>query len=298
MPFVSIFIPVYNTEKYLGQAIESVLNQTFADLELIILDDCSTDKTNEVAQKYLQKDDRIKLYRNEKNLGMMANWNEGLRYCKSKYYAKLDADDYWNDTMVEKSIEILEKDEEVGLVCCRFIKVDSNGIFIEGSESFVPDHMKNRKFSCVDLVKAGAHEILKHNVLRQGIGLMRRKVFDEHGPYTLLINGDIEMWYRIGAHYNMYCIDEVLHNHRMWAESHARKYRDNKPDLNYKMLTEVRKIMADYYFKEKKIDEKTHQAFILRNKILHNYYWIAKYRGEGKYWNALRFYWKNFVLKF
>src|SRR5690348_472074 len=127
MPEISVLIPVYNTEKYIGKTIESVLNQTFRDFELIILDDCSTDKTYEICSKYATSDQRVVLHRNARNLGMMANWNQGLVYCNQKYFAKLDADDLWHERMLEECYAIMEKNPGVGLVFSRYALIDPDG---------------------------------------------------------------------------------------------------------------------------------------------------------------------------
>ncbi|MCB0513357.1 MAG: glycosyltransferase family 2 protein, partial [Bacteroidetes bacterium] len=97
MPEVSIIIPVYNTGKYIAKAVKSVLNQTFKDLELIIVDDASTDETYSICEEYAKNDDRVRLYKNERNLGMMPNWNNALQYITGKYWAKLDSDDWWQE---------------------------------------------------------------------------------------------------------------------------------------------------------------------------------------------------------
>src|SRR5690606_25904165 len=114
---VSLFIPVYNTELFIAQTIESVLAQTFTDYELIIVDDCSTDSSYEICKSYADRDPRIKLYRNEQNLGMMPNWNKGISLATGKYFMKLDADDLIHKEFVERSFRILEEKEHVGLVC-------------------------------------------------------------------------------------------------------------------------------------------------------------------------------------
>lgn len=104
MPRISILIPLYNAENFIAQTIESVLQQTFQDWELIILDDCSTDNSYIVAKALETKDSRIKVYKNSHNLGMLGNWNEGIKYCHSEYFAKLDADDLWHHKMLEESM--------------------------------------------------------------------------------------------------------------------------------------------------------------------------------------------------
>jgi glycosyltransferase involved in cell wall biosynthesis len=92
-PLVSVLITSYNREKYIAEAIESVLNSTFTDYELIIVDDCSTDNTLQVANVYASKDARIKLYRNERNVGQFGNRNKAIELASGKYIKFLDSDD-------------------------------------------------------------------------------------------------------------------------------------------------------------------------------------------------------------
>jgi len=94
IPIVSVLMTAYNREKYLAEAIESVLASTLTDFELIIVDDGSTDNTVAIAKKYEQQDGRVKVYVNEKNLGDYYNRNKAATYAKGKYIKYLDSDDY------------------------------------------------------------------------------------------------------------------------------------------------------------------------------------------------------------
>lgn len=104
---VSIIMPSYNTGKYIAESIQSVLNQTYEHWELIIVDDCSTDKTDEVIKTFC--DSRIKYIKNEKNMGAAACRNKALRQAKGKWVAFLDSDDLWIPEKLEKQIQFMEK---------------------------------------------------------------------------------------------------------------------------------------------------------------------------------------------
>lgn len=105
---VSIITPSYNTSKYIGKTIESVLKQTYENWEMIIVDDCSTDDTDEVVKPYLS-DKRIKYIKNDKNSGAAISRNCALREAGGKWIAFLDSDDLWNPKKLEKQIEFMEK---------------------------------------------------------------------------------------------------------------------------------------------------------------------------------------------
>ena len=105
---VSIIMPSYNTAGYISETIESVLAQTYANWELIIVDDCSTDNTDEVVKPFLT-DKRIKYLKNEKNSGAAVSRNYALREAKGKWIAFLDSDDLWLPEKLEKQIAFMEK---------------------------------------------------------------------------------------------------------------------------------------------------------------------------------------------
>lgn len=218
-PRISVLIPVYNTELYIEETIDSVLNQTFKNFELIIVDDCSTDNTYLLCQTKAKEDSRIKLYKNERNLGMMPNWNHGLTFCKSEYFAKLDADDLWTFDFLEKCIKILDAKPEIGLVCSGYKEINEEGKYIPDSTYLIPEEFANQSFSFFDLLKRGPEKMFETQIARQGIGVLRRTVFDQLGNFSLLPAGDSEMWFRVGVLYQGYAIDEVCHFHRIWTQS-------------------------------------------------------------------------------
>lgn len=105
---VSIIMPSYNTAKFIPETIESVIKQTYTNWELIIVDDCSTDNTDEVVKPFLT-DERIKYLKNEKNSGAAVSRNYALREAKGKWIAFLDSDDLWLPEKLEKQIAFMEK---------------------------------------------------------------------------------------------------------------------------------------------------------------------------------------------
>lgn len=105
---ISIVMPSYNTEKYISESINSVLAQTYTNWELIIVDDCSTDNTDEIIKPYLS-DERIKYLKNEKNSGAAISRNYALREAKGKYVAFLDSDDTWEPEKLEKQVRFMEE---------------------------------------------------------------------------------------------------------------------------------------------------------------------------------------------
>lgn len=109
MPKVSVIVPMYNTEKFLRPCLDSILKQTLDDIEIIIVDDCSTDNSFKIASEYAKKHSNIRLVRQAKNSGVAAARNMGLHYAKGKYISFIDSDDYIQDNMLEKMYNACEK---------------------------------------------------------------------------------------------------------------------------------------------------------------------------------------------
>ena len=125
-PDISLIMSVYNGEDYLAEAIESVVNQTFTNWELVVINDCSTDSTAEILNKYALSDNRIKVHTNEVNLRLPSSLNKALTLVEGKYVARMDADDICLPDRLEKQYDFMEKNPDVALSSCRFITLKNN----------------------------------------------------------------------------------------------------------------------------------------------------------------------------
>ena len=121
-PKVSIGLPVYNGENYVGEAIESVLSQSYDDFELIVTDNSSTDQTEEICRSYAAKDKRIRYFRNEKNLGASRNFNKTVELARGDYFKWAAHDDTISHDYLSKCVEVLEKDPTI-VLCYTKIKI-------------------------------------------------------------------------------------------------------------------------------------------------------------------------------
>jgi glycosyltransferase involved in cell wall biosynthesis len=126
MPLVSVIMPSYNHMLFLPEAVESVLNQTFRDLELIIIDDESQDLSPDVAMKYSLQDERIRTFFHDTNQGISDTLNEGLLAATGKYIAFIASDDVWAPEKLERQLEILETDDNL-VVWTEGLLIDENG---------------------------------------------------------------------------------------------------------------------------------------------------------------------------
>jgi len=127
VPSVSIGLPVFNGERYIGEAIESILGQTYRDIELIVSDNASTDRTESICLAYASKDARIKYGRNEKNLGAAENYNRVFRLSAGRYFKWAAHDDVCAPEFLEQCVEVLERDNSVVLCYPKSVFIDEGG---------------------------------------------------------------------------------------------------------------------------------------------------------------------------
>jgi len=187
---------VFNGEKFVSKAIESILNQTLKNFEFIIVDDGSTDNTVDILTSY--QDPRIKII-SQKNIGLTASLNKAIKIAQGKFIARLDADEVSIDYRLEKQVAFLLKNENVGVVGSQFINIDKNGKRLYRSKLPLNDS-EIRK------------ELLKQNQLAHGSVMIRKEVFNIVGYYneTFRYVQDYELWGRIAKKYNLYNFSEVL----------------------------------------------------------------------------------------
>ena len=126
-PRVSVGMPVYNGERFVAQAVESILSQTFRDLELIISDNASTDATERICREYAARDMRVRYYRSEQNRGAAWNHNRVVELARGEYFKWQCHDDYCEPTFVEKCLASVDSDPSVVLCYPRFVRVDEQG---------------------------------------------------------------------------------------------------------------------------------------------------------------------------
>jgi glycosyltransferase involved in cell wall biosynthesis len=295
---VSVFIPCYNAEFFIEQCIESVLNQTFCHWKLIIIDDCSTDRSYELALRY-SDGQKIQIFRNAVNLGMLKNWNRGIDLCDSQFFVKLDADDYWHPQMLERAVKVLDQYQNVALVFTKYQEVDEEGIVLQNEEINLPEFAINNAFNCRQLVALGGDHMLQYNILRQGLSVMRRSVFDHIGKYKFLLSEktqastDTEFYFRVGCHYDIYQIDEVLYYYRRHNKSISAI--DFVEGLQAQKMCEVKQVILEYYYSQGIISSDFCKREIKKSRFKFNSFFFSKYRKNGKIMKSMRYLFDNFI---
>ena len=204
-PPVSVVMPVYNSAHVVADAVESILHQTFGDFEFIIVDDGSTDSTEEILREYAALDGRIKLY-NQENCGLIASLNRYCRVANGKYIARMDADDISLPARLEKQFRYLEAHSEVGVLGTWIQDVDSNRTPI--IEWPVPaDPVVVRWF------------LFFGNCIAHPSVMMRRELLDRLGYYrpSAIHVEDYDLWIRAAEVTGLANLPEVLVQYRISA---------------------------------------------------------------------------------
>lgn len=226
-PKVSVLIPAYNYAKYLPEAIESILIQTFEDFEVIIVDNCSTDNTEEIVMEYLQKDKRIQYFKNEENIGPYRNYNQCLLYASGEYIKFLNADDKFAPTLLEKFVHILENDITISVVTSYRQHFGSkNGI--------LTPPFKGK----VESTTAILSSLTKGNWIGEPTTVMFRRENLNLGLFdiSLLTFADQDMWLRHLRVGNLYIINEVLSYFRIHDEMGTAQLTNNKEKRYFNIL--------------------------------------------------------------
>ena len=201
-PLITISIPFYNSETYLSSSVQSVINQTFYDWELILIDDGGDDRSLAIAQEYSEKDKRIKVVSDGKNKGLAARLNESVLMAKGAYYARMDADDIMDYDRIRQQVEYLQKHPEVDVVGSMAYIIDKDNLvtskshLINNNPHTVEDILNGEGFIHPSIM--GKTSWFRSNPydqkLRrmQDLGLWLRSV--EHSHFTIL--ADNLMFYR------------------------------------------------------------------------------------------------------
>ncbi len=248
-PPISVIMPVYNGEKYLKEAIESILNQTFRDFEFIIINDGSTDKTLEIIQSFA--DPRIRLI-NQENKGIICSLNKGIAESRGKYIARMDADDISLPERFEKQYKFLENNQEYGIIGATFLIINEGNQITGANAVLLKDE---------DLKK----EIIIETTFGHGTVMMKKSilnVIEYYNPKALHAE-DFDLWTRFAEKSKMANLPEALY---LWRDNPQGISR-TKELIQSKSAQKIQKVQV-YKF-----------AALNRQKII-NFKKIKIYRNE------------------
>lgn len=193
MSFFTVIIPLYNKEKYIKNAIESVLNQTFTDFEILIIDDFSSDKSAAIASKF--ESEKVQLIYHEKNCGLSTTRNTGIKKANSNYITFLDADDLWKPTFLESIFQLIQNFPEARIFGTNYEEVWDDIIKIphNGSEILPIDFTGYINFFKINV---------KQGIYNHGSVCFHKEVFEKIGFYNEKISFSEDLDFNIRANYN------------------------------------------------------------------------------------------------
>ncbi|NOJ73713.1 glycosyltransferase [Paenibacillus alvei] len=206
-PIVSIIIPSYNHGKYIGQAIESVLNQTYKDFELIIVDDCSPDNSVDIIKQY--SDNRIKLFVNEKNEGAVYTTNRAIKLTSGKYIALLNSDDLWESNKLEMQVNFIESNQDIDAVFSNAKFINESQKELKKIEYFWADVFEKDNRTSAEWLR---YFFFNFNCLCHPSILIKREIYDRTNLYdpSLRQLPDFKMWVNLLKSINIHVLPEKM----------------------------------------------------------------------------------------
>ncbi len=236
-PVITVLMPVYNCELYINEAVDSILNQTFADFELLIIDDASTDKTASIIKAY--NDSRIKFIEKPSNTGLTNSLNQGLKLANGKYIARMDGDDVSFSQRFEKQVAFLDANPDV-VLCGTNIKVI-------GTEKIIALPEKNEKIKLT---------LLKGNCLAHPSVMIRKQILDELSVgYDISKEPaeDYDLWVRLTGIGKLHNLQEVLLNYRVHNTQVSKKRDTQQIELSLQLRLQMFGYL-DYSFDKEEYD--------------------------------------------
>ena len=236
-PKVSVIMPAYNTEKYVGEAIESILNQTFTDFEFIILNDGSTDNTAKIVKEYAKEDKRIKFIDNKKNQGFIASLNQCLDVANGEYIAKMDSDDVSLPDRLEKQVKYLDDFPNVGLVGCGYKTFDKT------------------EFEVINPANVGMLDLLKGCYTT--IFMLRKKIINDNNlrfRKEYIHAEDYDFYARFRKFAPIENIQQVLYLYRWHGDNVSIKQSNIQRQNSEKVRRDILDFLTTNYDVQNKID--------------------------------------------
>jgi hypothetical protein len=213
-PAVSFVVPCYELAHLLSECVNSILRQSYADFEVLIMDDCSPDNTAQVARSF--SDPRIRHIHNDPNLGHLRNYNKGISLSRGKYVWLISADDYLRKPYIlEKYVKVLDNNTTVGYAFC-------SGVGVRNGRETEP--LNYSVYANSDRIVAGhdfLKDLFKKNVVLSASGLVRKKCYEELGvfPLNMPFAGDWYLWCLFALHYDVAYFAEPMVAYRQHDSS-------------------------------------------------------------------------------
>jgi glycosyltransferase involved in cell wall biosynthesis len=214
-PLVSVIIPAYNHELYVQEALQSVINQTYKNIQLIVINDGSTDETGTVITNFIENNNNFNIeYFSKPNEGICRTLNKGLELAKGKYVAFLASDDMWTSDRIEKQVQLMEENANIGLVFSDNYFIRNNQIAQIKGTDYKPSI---KKCFINNIQNINMYEkLLTEDIIPALTVLIRKECLDKVGGFDNNLKAeDYDMWLRMAKEFPMAFIDEPLAYYRI-----------------------------------------------------------------------------------
>ncbi|HIA51224.1 MAG TPA: glycosyltransferase [Candidatus Melainabacteria bacterium] len=277
---ISVCLPVFNGEKFLPEAIESVLAQTYSNFELLISDDCSTDSSAAIIARYAEQDKRIRFWKNEKRLGLFHNYNQCIANCQGEYIKPFAQDDLWQPNMLIECARVLSAHPDVALVSTRRSIIGGDGKELSGEQLISPADLFPGQV-VIPRTEVVARSLFPlENFIGEPCTVMFRSEHSSYGFSTDLRQlGDLEYWLRLLRNGDYVFINEPL--------ASFRKHKDGASASNGLQLWHASDIIHMSYSVEGEIEDtgKTRYDFVqqnMRNFAIHVDYLVDTFGASER----------------
>ena len=230
-PLVSVVVPVFDGEAFLRESLESILAQTHRSLEVIVMDDASTDSSAGIAAEVAARDARVRVHSQPGNVGQFANVNSGIGRARGEFVAVFHADDVYEPELVAREVAFLEAHPDAAAVFALATFIDAGGT--EFGRLQPPAELEGLELLEYSVV---LNAVLRHSsgFLPTPSAMVRRTVYDEVGSYAenYGIRGDVDMWLRIASRHPVGLLREHLFRYRVGDHNESRRYAHSRSELD------------------------------------------------------------------
>lgn len=266
-PLISVVIPVFNAEPFLNKAIESILNQTLRDIEIIIINDASTDKSLQIINKFKKKDKRIRLINNRKNIQMSKSINLGIKKAKTDFIARMDQDDIALPNRLDIQYSFLKSHPNIAIVGSDIITINDSGDSI-GKRTYPTSSKKLKEV------------MFRYSPFAHPTVMFRKKVFTKLGGFNpqMVPCEDTDLWFRLGKDYEFASIPIFLLKYRITNTSLSHQNVQNTEIVGFRIKINA---MKKYGYKPSLYD-------IIYNLLQFATVWFMPLKTRILFYNFLR----------
>lgn len=280
-PLVSIVIPNYNYGRFIRQTMESAVGQTYENIEIIVVDDGSTDNSVEIVNEYVKKKVNVTLYKNEKNLGVVGNHNKAVALSHGEYIVVLSSDDYLDAHFVEECVKKFEDYPSAGMVVSAMHLVDDKGVVTDAPNYYGSSFICKGIYQCKVFLMSNT--FVPSQVLFKRECIENPEVggaFSDYADTSI----DTELWYRICLHYDFLYFDKRLCYYRSYIGSYSKSYDNLKGAMQYYLLRQrFLQLARDNEYIQSYKEEAIRRTPLFCIRSIRNLLMVGDYRTAKRY---------------